>query len=691
MTRLGSPATESGPGDQGRLAVRGSRLARRRRTLFWVAGGAALLAIGGLIGAAFVKSPQQIAADTAAPPATVTTAKVVSQILTSSVQMRGVVYPGTQYDVYPSAPESGSVRSSDSGSAAGGAAGGGSGGAAGGGSPGVYISSLGVAAGKTISNGQQLAVIDGEPMFALAGRVPAWRDITPGESGPDVAELQKVLAALGYYDDGDTRGYFGAATQDAVAAFYEHFGYTPPASGGMPLTDVIFLPALPAKVIAVNGTRGQQPGQPFLELAARGSLALAGELPPAYAGQVKAGLKVKIYDEVTGIHATGTVSDVGTPTAVTPVGAIVNVGGGAAAASAAAVRGVFRLGVCRVVRAGQFWRRHGRRGHAVHPAGGDPVQAAPGGAEWRERPGHRGDRADRGPGADRAGRRGRHHWVGHQLRHRGRHGRQAGPGRGHAGHLGERLRPGDSGDGGRARGRRQRGGERLMTAPVIELRGLARTYPGQPPVHALRPAGLVIEAGGYVAITGPSGSGKSTLLHLLGLLDTPTAGSYLLDGLDTSALSDRDRSALRGRRIGIVFQAFHLLSYRTALENVLVAELYNQTSRSTRLRAATGALAAVGLGHRLDALPTTLSGGECQRVAIARALVGQPSLLLCDEPTGNLDSASAASLMELLDQLNSGGLTIVIITHDPGVAAHAGRTVAISDGILSERAGAARA
>ena len=157
-----------------------------------------------------------------------------------------------------------------------------------------------------------------------------------------------------------------------------------------------------------------------------------------------------------------------------------------------------------------------------------------------------------------------------------------------------------------------------MTAPVIELRGLARTYPGPPPVHALRPADLVIEAGDYVAVTGPSGSGKSTLLHLLGLLDSPTAGSYLLDGLDTSALPDRDRSALRGRRIGIVFQAFHLLAYRTALENVLLAELYNQTSRSTRLGAAAGALSAVGLGHRLDALPTTLSGGECQRVAIAR-------------------------------------------------------------------------
>jgi putative ABC transport system ATP-binding protein len=227
-----------------------------------------------------------------------------------------------------------------------------------------------------------------------------------------------------------------------------------------------------------------------------------------------------------------------------------------------------------------------------------------------------------------------------------------------------------------------------MAAPVIELDGLARTYPGPPPVPALRPASLVIGAGDYVAVTGPSGSGKSTLLHLLGLLDTPTGGRYLLDGLDTSTLNDRDRSALRGRRIGVVFQAFHLLAYRTALENVLLAELYNNTPRPARLAGAIEALDAVGLGHRLDALPTTLSGGEAQRVAIARALVNSPSLLLCDEPTGNLDSASAAALMAVLDRLNAAGYTIVVITHDPGVAAHAARTIAISDGVLAERTGA---
>ncbi len=226
-----------------------------------------------------------------------------------------------------------------------------------------------------------------------------------------------------------------------------------------------------------------------------------------------------------------------------------------------------------------------------------------------------------------------------------------------------------------------------MSAPVIELRGVARTYPGPPPVPALRPANLVIEAGDYVAVTGPAGSGKSTLLRLLSLLDTPSEGSYLLDGLDTSTLNDKDRSALRGRRIGVVFQAFHPLPYRTALENVLLAELYNRTPLGARLAAAAEALGAVGLGHRLDALPTTLSGGECQRVAIARELVNRPALLLCDEPTGNLDPANAAALMELLGQLNAAGYTIVVITHDRGVAARARRVIAISGGVLSERTG----
>jgi uncharacterized membrane protein YgcG len=315
-------ATQSGPDDSGRRqAMRGSRLARRRRVLIGVGIAAALLAVGGLIGASFVKSPQQLAADTAAPPPAVTTALVVSQILTASVEMRGTVYPATQYDVYATAPSS-----SSGGASAGGGASSGGGGSA------VYISKLDVAAGDTITSGKQLAEIDGQPMFALTGPVPAWRDLAPGETGPDVTELQQALGSLGYYDEGDMPGYYGAATEYAVTLYYEHLGYTPPSSGGVPAADVVFLPALPATVVAVNGATGEQPGQPFLELAARGSLALTGELPPAYAGQVKTGLNVTIYDEVTGIHATGTVADLGTATTVTPTGAVVDIGGGSGSA-----------------------------------------------------------------------------------------------------------------------------------------------------------------------------------------------------------------------------------------------------------------------------------------------------------------------------------------------------------------------
>jgi Putative peptidoglycan binding domain/HlyD family secretion protein len=332
VTQLGSPATESGRGESGggdsgrRQAVRGSRLTRRRRVLLGVGIAAALLAIGGLIGASFVKSPQQLAADTAAPPSTVTTATVVSQVLTSSVQMRGVVYPSVQYDVYASAPSS----SSSSGSPTGGSSSSDTGSSSTGQ---VYISKLEVAAGDTIRNGEQLAEIDGEPLFALTGTVPAWRDLTPGESGPDVTELQNALASLGYYDNGDTPGYFGSATEYAVSLYYEHLGYTPPSSGGVPAADVVFLPSLPATVVAVNGTTGEQPGQPFLELAPRGSLALTGELPAAYAGQVKHGLKVTIYDEVTGIHATGTVTDLGTATTTVPTGTVVDIGSSSSSAS----------------------------------------------------------------------------------------------------------------------------------------------------------------------------------------------------------------------------------------------------------------------------------------------------------------------------------------------------------------------
>jgi putative ABC transport system ATP-binding protein len=219
--------------------------------------------------------------------------------------------------------------------------------------------------------------------------------------------------------------------------------------------------------------------------------------------------------------------------------------------------------------------------------------------------------------------------------------------------------------------------------PVINFAGVQMTYPGPPPVTALRPADLVIHPGEYVAVIGPSGSGKSTFLNVAGLMTRPTGGVYELDGIDVSGLSERKRTALRGHRVGFVFQAYHLLPYRTALENVALARLYSGGSRSGRLGAAAEAIRSVGLEHRAAALPGTLSGGERQRVAIARALLHRPSLLLCDEPTGNLDSVTAASILALLERLNCAGMTLVIVTHDPDVAARSGRIVTIRDGVLS--------
>ena len=216
--------------------------------------------------------------------------------------------------------------------------------------------------------------------------------------------------------------------------------------------------------------------------------------------------------------------------------------------------------------------------------------------------------------------------------------------------------------------------------PVLEMRGIERTFPGDPPVEVLKGLDLSVAAGDYLAIVGPSGSGKSTLLNVIGLLDRPTAGSYAIDGVETSTLSEGQRAGVRGSRIGFVFQSFHLLSHRSALENVMLAELYNRRPKKGRAARAREALERVGLGHRVDFDPPRLSGGERQRVAIARALTSEPSLLLCDEPTGNLDSANTQSVLDLFDDLRAQGLTLLIITHDDHVSERADRRVTIRDG-----------
>ena len=191
--------------------------------------------------------------------------------------------------------------------------------------------------------------------------------------------------------------------------------------------------------------------------------------------------------------------------------------------------------------------------------------------------------------------------------------------------------------------------------------------------------------GEWLSITGPSGSGKSTLLNIIGCLDRPTSGTYLFDGIDTVKLTENERAGLRSQRIGFVFQSFHLLPYRTVLENVMLADVYSRRPHRGRRERAWAAIERVGLAHRADFPPMKLSGGECQRVAIARAIMGEPSLLLCDEPTGNLDSKNSASVLDLFEKLNEAGLTLVIVTHDEGVANRASRRVHIVDGVLTDQ------
>jgi putative ABC transport system ATP-binding protein len=227
--------------------------------------------------------------------------------------------------------------------------------------------------------------------------------------------------------------------------------------------------------------------------------------------------------------------------------------------------------------------------------------------------------------------------------------------------------------------------------PVIELSEVRKTYgmDGQA-VHALRGVSLQVPTGDYVAIMGASGSGKSTLMNIVGCLDVPTSGRYLLDGIEVGELSDRQLALVRNRKIGFVFQSFNLLSRTSALDNVELPLIYAGVPTAERRRRARTALELVGLGDRMSHKPNELSGGQQQRVAVARALVTSPAIILADEPTGNLDSTSSADVMALFDRLNAAGRTIVLITHEHDIAEHAQRAIRLMDGqiVSDERNGA---
>ena len=219
---------------------------------------------------------------------------------------------------------------------------------------------------------------------------------------------------------------------------------------------------------------------------------------------------------------------------------------------------------------------------------------------------------------------------------------------------------------------------------ILQMRDICKDYPmGKTVTRVLKNVNLDVSEGDYLAIMGPSGSGKTTLMNLIGCLDVPTSGSYLLGDREITKCSGKELADVRNKEIGFVFQSFHLLPKLTALDNVALPLLYGGVKKEERRERARAALETVGLSDRVDHRPDQLSGGQCQRVAIARAIVGKPRLLLADEPTGALDSASGAQVMELFQQLHADGSTIIIITHDRGIAHHADTIMTIKDGILS--------